>query len=191
MLIVTILCLAAVASFAQDVTTDEENKLLSLVLDHKFEDGGYTVVGPQASLSDYVSSDSNDIAKAKSYLKQNFRREGHDIDPLVDQLFARNAAAARISLPSAPDKGYLIDADGKFGKYFEKDGGGWEKWRKDNPKAHGSTQGSRPACDKEKHLLLIYMGTQSDWLAGAGWFLLYDYQEGKLELLNRIMAWVS
>ena len=184
--------LAALASVAQDgATTDDENAILSLVLECRFNDGGYTVVEPQTTLGHYSSSDTHRLAQAKTYLKQEFRKAGHDIDALVDQLFQRNAAAAKLTLPSAPKKGYMVDTDRRFERYFEKDGGGWEKWRKEEPKAHGSTQVSRPAIDRNKHLVLVYKGTQADGLAGSGSFILYAHQDGKLRLLEKVMAWIS
>lgn len=190
-LLFTVLCFATLNSFAQEVTTEEEDKALLLVLEHRFGDSGYTVVAPVTALSHFDSSDIDEITKAKAYIKEKFREEGHEIDTLVDLLFKCNTKVATLGLRSASSKGYIIDADGRFERYFEEGGGGWEKWREENPNAHGYTHLSRPAIDGDKHLLLIYIGTVSDWLAGSGWYVLYNYQDGKLTMLVAIMTWIS
>lgn len=185
------LCVAALASPKEEVTCDVENTILALILEHKSDDGGYWVVAPKTTFTHDDYADTNRLAEAKAYLQQKFRKTGHEIDGLVDLLFTRNAAVATLSLPSAPDNGYIIDTDGRFQGYFAKDGGGWEKWREENPLAYGSTRVSRPAIDKDRHLVLVYIGRQVDWLAGSGFYVLYDYQNGKLKLLSRVMVWVS
>ena len=85
----------------------------------------------------------------------------------------------------------MIDFDGKYKKYFKNDGGGWEKWYKENPKAHGSTTVSLPVYDRKTGCVLEYKGTQSHWLAGSGWVILYKYEKGELKEINRVMLWIS
>jgi hypothetical protein len=72
-----------------------------------------------------------------------------------------------------------------------KDGGGWEKCYKETPKAHGNTTVSIPVYDKKTGIVLVYMGTQSHWLAGSGWIIAYEYKEGKLKEMKRVMLWIS
>jgi len=85
----------------------------------------------------------------------------------------------------------VIDYDGKFANYFKEDGGGWEKWYKENPKAHGITTVSLPAYDPKTGLVLLYMGTQVHWLAGSGRVILYSYEKGELKELKRLEMWIS
>jgi hypothetical protein len=170
---------------------DEENAVLSLVLEGEFEDGGYAVVDPKTRLGIYNFSDTKQIAEAKQDIRTEIAIAEHDVSALVDQLFEKNAEPTTLTLPSAPDKGYLIDKDGHFQKYFLKDGGGWERWYEENPQAHGSTTVSRPAIDQANGLVLVYTGTQFDWEAGSGWIILYEYKDGKLKELNKVMLWIS
>ncbi len=170
---------------------DEENAVLHLVLERDFEDGGYTVVDPKTRLSNYDFSATNEIAKAKQGIRRETAIAEHDVSALVDQLFQKNAKATTLSLPSVPGNGYLIDKDGQFQKYFREDGGGWEKWYKDHPQAHGMTTVSRPAIDEVNGLVLVYTGVQLDWDVGSGWIILYQYKEGKLKQLKKAMLWIS
>jgi hypothetical protein len=40
-------------------------------------------------------------------------------------------------------------------------------------------------------LVLVYVGTQSHWLAGAGWVILYKYEKGELKEISKVMMWIS
>ena len=106
-------------------------------------------------------------------------------------LFERNQKTVRLSIPSDVKHGYIIDYDRKYEKYFDKDGGGWRAWHKEKPKAVCNTQVSRPAYDKKSGLVLLYMGNQADALAGAGFVLLYKYENGRLKELGRVEVWIS
>jgi ABC-type Fe3+-hydroxamate transport system substrate-binding protein len=169
----------------------KENAVLCLVLEREFEDGGYAVVDPNTRMDLYNFSNPDEISEAKQSLRAEMAIAEHDVSALVEQLFEKNAKPTTLTLPSAPGKGYLIDQDGHFRNYFLKDGGGWERWYEDNPKAHGSITVSRPAIDEANGLVLVYTGTQFDWEAGSGWIVLYEYKDGKLKELKRVMLWIS
>jgi hypothetical protein len=81
--------------------------------------------------------------------------------------------------------------DGHYLKYFDPNGGGWEKLYKDHPKAHGITTVSLPAHDLKSGMVLIYTGTQTHWLAGSGHIILYKYENGKLKELKRVETYIS
>ena len=118
----------------------EDSFILSLVLSRSYEEGGYTVVDPQTSLGHPAFNDPKSVEQTKKYILEKIKIEECEISKLVDLLFERNKIPVRLSLKSSPKDGYLIDYDGKYEKYFEKDGGGWEKWYKENPKADGWTR---------------------------------------------------
>jgi hypothetical protein len=181
-----------VACQSEDVkANDQDNAILAQVLQRKYEDGGFTVVAPMTTISTLAREEPEDMAKTKKYVKDKLRVEGYDIGPLLDKLIEKNRKPVRLSLKSSPERGYLVDYDGKFQKYFEKDGGGWEKWYRENPMAHGLTRVSLPVHDEQAGIVLVYMGTQSHWLAGAGYLVAYEYGDGKLKELGRVMLWIS
>jgi hypothetical protein len=117
--------------------------------------------------------------------------KGGDIASLVDRLFERNKQTFRLSIKSSAKDGYVVDYDGKYRAYFKENGGGWEKWYKENPTAHGITTVSLPVYDEKSGLVLVYKGTQTHWRTGAGWVILYNYEKGKLKELKKVMMWIS
>ncbi len=179
--------MAALAN-ASDEPTTREKEILKLALAHRFPDGGYTVVSPKTSLYSVLQAKGHDERK---YISESLKADGVDVGALFDKLVARNKNGVSLSIASSPEEGYILDTEGKFSAYFNKDGGGWEKWYRDFPLAHGHTQISLPVFDERKSVVMIYKGTQSDWLAGAGWVILFSYVDGKLIELKKVMIWVS
>ncbi|MGO8942268.1 MAG: hypothetical protein ACLQJ7_01155 [Syntrophobacteraceae bacterium] len=172
----------------------DDNLLLAKVLEKEFGGrSGFTVVAPKTSfVSDKAPfRDPIEQTRTRERLKVHFNKEGYNIGPLVDLLFERNTGPVRLSLKSCPQNGYFIDYHEKYYKYFEKNGGGWKKLGKENPKARGMTRISLPAYDPDLHILLVYYGTQYDWLAGAGYVVAYRYENDQLNELGRITIWIS
>ncbi|HEY1372963.1 MAG TPA: hypothetical protein VGH50_10880 [Candidatus Binatia bacterium] len=186
LLVVVGIVLTAGCALIRDQQADQDNSILSLVLRHSYNDGGFTVVKAETKLSDYLSRE-----KTKKYLLQKIRIEGYNIEPLVDLLFQRNERSARLSLKSSPEEGFIVDYEGKYNKYFAQGRGGWDKWYEENPKAHGSTEVSLPAYDPSTRIVLVYIGTQSHWVAGAGYVKAFRYEKDRLEPLGMAMLWVS
>lgn len=175
---------------APPATPAEDNRLLDLVLTHKFDDGGFTVVSPDTDTG-VTSMDPKEFAQTRKYVLENLKVPGVNLSGLLEQFASRNAKPAPLTLPSAPQKGYLIDAKGEYGKYFETNGGGWEQWHKEHPKAHGFTTVSLPVWDKASGTVLVYIGTQVGPLAGAGYLIAFRYDGTALKEIGRVMLWIS
>ena len=189
--IVFIFLLAETLSANDDILYAFEAKIIALALETSYEDKGYTVVQAQTKLSHIDYTNIEDIRKSKEYIKKKLKIEGYDITTALNDLFNKNKKPIRLNLKSEPSKGYIIDYENKYRQYFNNDGGGWDKWYKENPKAHGSTTVSRPAYDENNGIVLIYKGTQSHWLAGAGYVVAYKYDGKKLKELGRVLLWIS
>lgn len=190
-IIILIFLLAGTLFANEDIIHAFEAKIIALALETSYEDKGYTVVQAQTKLSHIDYTNIEDIKKSKEYIKKKLKIEGYDITTALNDLFNKNKKPIRLNLKSEPSKGYIIDYENKYRKYFNNNGGGWDKWYKENPKAHGSTTVSRPAYDKNNGIVLIYKGTQSHWLAGAGYIVAYKYDGKKLKELGRVMLWIS
>jgi hypothetical protein len=172
-----------------EVPSDET--LIARVLERHYDDDGFTVVDPVTTMSHLVDK-WEDPARRREYLRAELAQAGFAVGPLVDSLFNRNLSAVRLSLNSDPKRGYVLDHDGRFHRYFEVvDGHGWQRWYDENPKAHGYTRVSLPAYDKASRLLLIYIGTQRNWDDGAGFLKMYRFKDGRLEEVWSAGVWIS
>ncbi len=188
LLVCMILFAAAFSHFDEARADDQDDAILTKALMLKSKVEGVTAVAPMT----YVyGQDSKDLASTRKYIKERFPVANYDIARLFDTLMEKNRISVRLTLPSSPEKGFIIDYDGTFKKYFEKGGGGWEQWHKDNPTLRGHTTVSLPAYDPETGFVLLYIATQSEPLSGSGYILLYKYSEGNLREISRAMLWVS
>lgn len=160
----------------------DDNTLLALILKQSVPDGKYTVVDPEARLSDNPD---------KAALLEQFKTDHAIVGPLIDQLIERNTEPALLTLESSPENGYVVDYDGAYAKYFEEDGGAWDQLYEEHPDAAGTTTVSLPAYDEASGYVLIYQGTQMHWLAGQGNLVLYKYADGKMTEVESIMLWIS
>ena len=90
----------------------DDNLLLAMVLEKAFGGGGgFTVVSPKTFFVSHMAPfrDGIEQTKAKEKMKEYYKNEGYDIDPLVDLLLERNMRSVRLSLKSCPQNGYFID----------------------------------------------------------------------------------
>jgi hypothetical protein len=113
-----------------------------------------------------------------------------EVAELVDRLFERNKKPVRLSIESRPKDGYVVD-DGRYQKYFEDGGGGWDEFYKEDPQPWGMTEVMLPVYDQETGLVLVYQGTRSGPLSGSGNVTLYRYEKGALEELDQVEVWAS
>jgi hypothetical protein len=176
---------------ADDNYLEQANQILSLLLKSHDSNGDYTVVSPETS----TGVDWFDTAEeAKNYIidtATRFNTLTYDFTNLANQLYEINLKYKYLTLQSSTKDGYYVDYDGKFSQYFEKDGGGWEQWHQEHPEAHGSTSISIPAYAPKTGYILIYMGTQYDWLMGSGGLYVFKYIHGKLTEIDHSQMWVS
>lgn len=183
------LLMAYFVSAPESGAPQDENEILALVLRESFAQlDRYTVVNPQTQLGHFPQ----EMEQTKQYIAKNLITNGIVVPPqLIDDLIERNKEPVRLTLKSSLKDGYLIDFDGKYAKYFEKDGGGWGKLYEENPKACGYTTVSMPVYDKETRLILVYKGTQWGLLAGRGSVFLCRYSRGELDAIGGVMLWIS
>lgn len=170
-----------------DSMTRDEERIIALVLKLEHPKDGYTVVNRRTNLGGPVKFESREIER----LKEDVELPNLDISQLVDLLVAKNRKEAIVGLKSDQRSGYLVDADGSFQKYWEGSSWDWEKMQKDRPKARSLSWVSRPAFDKKSGIVLIYLNQLRSDYDGEGFVIVYEYKNGKLKELKRVMIWIS
>jgi hypothetical protein len=158
-----------------------EEEIIRYLLTQYYEKDRYDIFNPEMALDPCIK---------KNMLRSFFQRDGLNVDSLVNELFAKNIKSVRMSIPSAPEKGYLIDYDGKF-QYYLKHINGWGQLRNENPGARSMVYLSVPAYDPNTGLVLIYIGWASDGLLGSGDVILYKYIFGRLLEIDSVTVWIS
>jgi len=174
-----------------DAMTDKEGAILALTLQRSYQYGGFAVVSPDTDVSELGGGNSTKADHCKKFVLNGLQTNDPDVVNLVDKFFERNKKTIRLSIKSSPRDGYLIDRDGNFEKYFKKGGGGWDKWRIENPKAHVSLRVSMPVYDEKSGFVLIYIGQVVDALMGSGRVILFKQENGKLKYVKAVEIWIS
>ncbi|MFZ1702356.1 MAG: hypothetical protein WBO10_06160 [Pyrinomonadaceae bacterium] len=88
------------------------------------------------------------------------------------------------------DKIILINQS-ETGEIFSDREKGWKFFYQKYPKSQGITTISRVGFNKERTKALVYMGTQSDWLAGAGYLIILQKDANEWKIVDKRMTWIS
>lgn len=129
-----------------------------------------------------------DTASHLDYVLQNM----HDVtQATLDSFKARNEKAYPL-LPHM-DLGitYILLSQSQRNQIFGQNQSGWEVFYNNYPDAPGITALSRVGFDATLDQALVYIGTQSNWLAGAGYYILLRRADGLWKVDQKVMVWVS
>ncbi|HEY5156465.1 MAG TPA: hypothetical protein VII93_00675 [Anaerolineales bacterium] len=109
----------------------------------------------------------------------------------ADSFRARNNAA----YPLRPDMdigaGYVLLTQNDKTQLFNQNQDGWQLFYEKYPDAPGITALSRVGFNHALDQALVYTGTQSQWLAGAGFYLLLKKVNGGWIIDQQVMTWIS
>ena len=187
------IALAVASGWAADSqATNSDNTILAFALTDSYPGAGFVVVRPKAELDNVDVAQAQDIKDSLGFGASSSTNAV--VALLVDQLFERNKMsgtrkATRLSLASSATNGYVVDHEGKYGRYFQNDGGSWPLFYLENPKVRGIVTVSLPAYDEKTGLVVVYRGTHKHGLEGWGEAILYQYQNGKLKKLRSMLLW--
>ena len=91
--------------------------------------------------------------------------------------------------PLQPDMeigaGYVLLTQNDKSQLFNQNQDGWQLFYEKYPDAPGITALSRVGFNQTLDQALVYVGTQSQWLAGAGYYLLLKRSMAPGSLTNR------
>ena len=162
----------------------EEQAVYAALLPKMYRNRGYVIMATTATDATGVDN----TARTLDYILQNL----HDVAPeTVDSFRSRNDAA----YPIRPDMDlggpYTLLSQAGRNKIFGQNQSGWEIFYNRYPQAPGITTLSRVGSNPSFDQALVYIGTQSNWLAGAGYYVLLKKADGAWSIDQQAMAWIS
>jgi hypothetical protein len=113
------------------------------------------------------------------------------------------APATVDSFRSRNDKAYPVRADMQIGvdyvlltwpqrnQIFGQNTSGWEEFYNNYPQTPGITTLSRVGFNTTFDQALVYVGTQSNWLAGAGYYVLLKKVNGTWTIDQKVLTWTA
>jgi hypothetical protein len=87
--------------------------------------------------------------------------------------------------------GYVLLTQIEKTQLFNQNRDGWQLFYEKYPDAPGITTLSRVGFNNALDQALVYAGTQSQWLAGAGYYLFLSKVNGTWTVLQQVMSWIT
>jgi hypothetical protein len=187
----TVLSLAACTATPTSVPTlsanqidIEEQAVYVAVLQEKFSTSSFVIMYTTATDPGGVEN----TAQTLDYVLQNM----HDVAPeTADSFRVRNDAAYSIRPNMDLGVEYVLLSQAEKNQIFGQNQSGWEIFYNRYPNAPGITTLSRVGFNAALNQALVYLGTQSDWLAGAGYYVLLKKANGVWTIDQKVMTWIS
>jgi hypothetical protein len=129
-----------------------------------------------------------DTASTLDHIVQNM----HAVDlETADSFRVRNDAVYPVRPDMDLGSGYVLLSQGEMSQIFSQNRDGWQLFYEQNPDAPGITTLSRVGFNKSLDQALVYVGTISHWLAGAGYYILLKKVDGSWIVDQQVMTWIS
>jgi hypothetical protein len=108
-----------------------------------------------------------------------------------DSFLGRNAAAHPVSPRMDLGSAYVLLTQEEKSKIFSQNQDGWQIFYEQFPEAPGITTLSQVGFNNTFDQALVYVGTMSHWLAGAGYYVLLNKVNGAWVVDQQVMSWIS
>jgi hypothetical protein len=130
----------------------------------------------------------DNTARTLDFVLQNM----HNVAPeTLDSFRTRNDVAHPIRPDMNLSDPYTLLSQAVKNQIFDQNQSGWEEFYNRYPQAPGITTLSRVGFNATFDQALVYIGTQSNWLAGAGYYVLLKKVAGGWSIDQQVMTWVS
>ena len=183
----TAACSARPAIFPTPSTVQigrEEQAVYAFLLATQYQHKEYVIMADTATSVTGVDN----TAQTLNYVLQNI----HNLAPATLESFRSRNATAQILLSDMQLGGpYTLLSQSARDRIFGQNQSGWDIFYNHYPQAPGITTFSRVGFNAALDQALVYMGTQSNWLAGAGYYILLKKGYGTWSIDQQVMIWIS
>jgi hypothetical protein len=167
-----------------DQMDTEEQAVYAALLQKMYSASSYVIMDATATSPAGVG----DTASTLDRIMQNM----HSVNvETADSFRARNDAA----YPIRPDMNlgtkYILLSQAEMSQIFGQNRDGWQLFYEQYPDAPGITTLSRVGLNDTLDQALVYVGTISHWLTGAGYYVLLKKVNGTWIVDQQVMTWIS
>jgi hypothetical protein len=142
-------------------------------------------------LTEKTATDPGGVENTASVLEHALTQL-KDVDPQTAASFqVRNEAQVSLKPNMNIGQEYVILTEENMRNIFNVNQNGWDVFYADYPGAPGITTLSRVGFNDAMDQALVYVGTQSHWLAGAGYIVLMKKVNGVWVVDQQVMTWIS
>jgi hypothetical protein len=162
----------------------EEQAVYAYLLPKMYKNHGYVIMAATATNATGVDT----TVQTLDYVLENM----HNVDrETVDSFRARNDTSYPIRKDLDLGSSYSLLSQTERNQIFSQNQSGWEIFYNRYPKAPGITTLSRVGFNTSFDQALFYIGTQSNWLVGEGYYVLLKKTAGAWSIDQEVMAWIS
>jgi hypothetical protein len=116
----------------------------------------------------------------------------HGVDQkTADSFRIRNEAAHPVRSDMNIGSSYVLLSQAEMSQIFSQNRDGWQLFYEQYPEAPGITTLSRAGFNDTLDQALVYAGSMSHWLAGAGYYVLLIKENGAWMVDQQVMTWIS
>ena len=116
----------------------------------------------------------------------------HSVDQeTVDSFRVRNEAAHPVRSDMNIGSSYVLLSQVEMSQIFSQNRDGWQLFYEQYPEAPGIATLSRVGFNDTLDQALVYAGSMSHWLAGAGYYVLLKKENGTWMVDQQVMTWIS
>ena len=149
-----------------------------------YQHKGYVIMADTATSATGVDN----TAQTLDYVLQNM----HDVaSETLDSFRSRNATSQTLRPDMQLGGPYTLLSQAGKNRIFSQNQSGWDIFYNRYPQAPGITTFSRVGFNAQLDQALVYMGTQSNWQVGTGYYLLLKKVNGTWSIDQQVMIWVS
>jgi len=162
----------------------EEQAVYAFLLSTQYQHKEYVIMADTATSATGVDN----TAQTLNYVLQNMHAVALTT---LDSFKSRNASAQILRSDMQLGGPYSLLSQSTRNRIFGQNQSGWDIFYNHYPQAPGITTFSRVGFNESLDQALVYMGTQSNWLAGAGYYILLKKGYGTWSIDQQVMIWIS
>lgn len=162
----------------------EEQAVYSALLRNLYTASNY-------ALMDTTATGMSGVADTGTSLERMFL-DMHDLERSTAENFrARNDTVTPVSPTMDLGSEYVLVSQEEMSQIFSQNRDGWALFYERYPDTPGITTISRVGFNETLDQALVYIGTMSHWLAGAGYYVLLGKVNGAWIVEQQVMTWIS
>jgi hypothetical protein len=116
----------------------------------------------------------------------------HDVSAqTVDNFRTRNDKAYPLQKDMEIGAAYIFLSQSEMRQIFSQNKDGWQSFYQQFPDAPGIVSLSRVGFNQRLDQALVYIGIQRNWLAGGGYYVLLNKENGTWVIDQQVMIWIS
>jgi hypothetical protein len=162
----------------------EEQAVYAALLSSLYSASSYVIMDTTATGPGGVG----DTASTLDHMMQNM----HSVDQkTADSFRVRNDAAHPLRPDMNLGSAYVLLSQAEMSQIFSQNRDGWQLFYEQYPDTPGITTLSRVGFNNTLEQALVYVGSMSNYLAGAGYYVLLKKSNGAWTVDQQVMTWIS